>query len=102
MANPPRNVELWRLLAESGEAVDAAFHQWRREHTPETQAAVEQATHAYAALLAPIIGNEAAFKYEAAFAAFCAEPQAIAAFDLATGAMLEELSRAAERDGINR
>ena len=61
--------ELWRDLAEAGDAVQDAFEAFKRESTPQTRAASYAACHDYVQRLSPVIGEVAAFRYEASFRA---------------------------------
>ena len=57
--------ELWKALAESADAVQAAGDDYTREATPQARAAVDAAFREYVKRLSPVIGQVAAFKYEA-------------------------------------
>ena len=68
--------ELWRDLAEVGDAVQDAFEAFKREATPQTRTDVYAACHGYVQRLGPVIGEVAAFI--AAPAAAAAAPAAAA------------------------
>lgn len=62
-----RNVDAWRALGAASDRCLAAFEAWNEERTsPHTAREMEAAAGDYAECLAPLIGHEAAFAYEAA------------------------------------
>ncbi len=65
-----RRAELWEALAESADAIQAAGDEHRRAPTPQTREAAETALDEYVKRLSPVIGQVAAFRYEASLRAF--------------------------------
>ena len=57
--------ELWAALSEATDAVQAAGDDYTREATSQARAAVDAAFREYVKRLSPVIGQVAAFKYEA-------------------------------------
>ncbi len=62
--------ELWRGLVEAADAAQDAVEAFKRAPTPQTRTAAEAACHDYVLRLAPVIGEVAAFRYEATIHAF--------------------------------
>ena len=62
--------ELWRGLAEAADAAQDAVEAFRRAATPLTRSAADAACHDYVQRRAPVIGEVAAFRYEASIRAF--------------------------------
>ena len=62
--------ELWRDLAEAGDALQEPAEAFKREPTIQARAAFKAACHSYVQRLAPVIGEAAAFRYEASLHVF--------------------------------
>ena len=96
--------ELWAALSEATDAVQAAYAEYIREPTPPARAAMEAAEREYAQRLYPLIGQVAAFKYEAGLATYQAaigtehEAEARDVFEGAWVALLAALEEARARD----
>jgi DNA-binding GntR family transcriptional regulator len=58
--------ELWKALTDASDAVDAAFDAYKNAETPANRFKAQKAGREYANCLAPVIGNDSAFRYEAA------------------------------------
>ena len=92
--------ELWKALADATDAVEAAYDECAREPTPAARAALAAAEREYAQRLYPVIGQVAAFTYEAGLvtyqAAIGTEDEAAAreVFEVAQVALLAALERA--------
>jgi hypothetical protein len=58
--------ELWKALTDASDAVDAAFDAYKNAETPANRLKAQKAGREYANCLAPVIGKDSAFRYEAA------------------------------------
>lgn len=59
----------WKQLGDAGDEVRRRFEEHQLSPSPMTHAAVKAAAHRYAESLAPVVGTQLAFEYEAKFAA---------------------------------
>jgi hypothetical protein len=62
--------QLWSDIADKADALEEANEDWRLEDTPVKRLKLESALREYIGCLGPIIGHEAAFRYEASWQAF--------------------------------
>ena len=60
---------LWAAVEETSDAMAKAVDAWLPEKAPSTHAAVTAAVHAFAGCLDAVIGDEAAFRFEASWQA---------------------------------
>jgi hypothetical protein len=85
--------KLWKSLAEASDAVKTAFDIWSRDReAPAGVALMDRATHDYCERLAPIIGSEHAFAFEAAWLQYRDATKALSAA-VSNDAQMEELRR---------
>jgi len=60
----------WAALDAASNAVRAEFADWQQDNTPTTRATLGSAIRELCECLGPVIGNEAAFRYQASWQAF--------------------------------
>jgi len=65
-----RRQQLWQALSDAAHAVMTATEDWKEDPTPAKRAVVDGAVARYVDYLAPVIGSEAAFRFEATTRAF--------------------------------
>jgi hypothetical protein len=66
----PTTKDGWAALGAASDAVLAEFADWQQDNTPTTRAKLGSAIREFCEYLGPVIGNEAAFRYQATWQAF--------------------------------
>jgi hypothetical protein len=100
---PRRRRALWAFHHSSWDRLSAAIAHFQRDHTPAVRATTHALMREYIDALHPLIGRQAAFRYEASWQAFeeatdrsaqlNATMAARAALDETDTAMVDELER---------